>query len=205
MTIVMTVVRNLNRGRPRSELRAVIFKAAIRLFRKHGYAVTTVDEIVAAARVAKGTFFNFFPTKLDVLKDYYAAIDSEVARCRVNMDATVPLKSLSNYASDVEAILLREGALIFELLDLAVRDQVMSRIDAESGARDSDEFATFLLEARIRGIIANHVDPKAASRAIVDLWSGAVRTWLINPEKGSLAQLFDLRVRMLFEGLGYKR
>lgn len=44
-----------------------IFEAAMRLFREKGFAATTIDEIAAAADVAKGTFFNYFPTKEAVL------------------------------------------------------------------------------------------------------------------------------------------
>lgn len=45
-----------------------IFEAAMRLFREKGFAATTVDEIAAAADIAKGTFFNYFPTKEAVLQ-----------------------------------------------------------------------------------------------------------------------------------------
>ncbi len=44
-----------------------IFEAAIKLFREKGFAATTVDEIAAAADIAKGTFFNYFATKEAVL------------------------------------------------------------------------------------------------------------------------------------------
>jgi AcrR family transcriptional regulator len=40
-----------------------IFAIAMELFRTKGYESTTVEEITAAAGVAKGTFFNYFPTK----------------------------------------------------------------------------------------------------------------------------------------------
>ena len=200
----MTVVISKNRSRPRSEVRASIFREAMKLFRTYGYAATPVDAIVVAAGVAKGTFFNFFPTKLDVLKEYYAAIDSEVAQCRSRMDAMNPVESLTRYAAAIEAIFIKEGSLMHELLELAMRDPIMSRIDTESGARDSDDFAVFLLEARKRGIIAEQVNPKAAACAIVDLWSGAVRAWLAKPKKGALAREFHFRVKMLFEGLGRK-
>jgi TetR/AcrR family transcriptional regulator, cholesterol catabolism regulator len=40
-----------------------IHKAAVALFRKQGYDATTVEQIAERADVAKGTVFNYFPSK----------------------------------------------------------------------------------------------------------------------------------------------
>ncbi len=45
-----------------------IVSAAIVLFRENGFDSTTVKEITEAAEVAKGTFFNYFPTKESILQ-----------------------------------------------------------------------------------------------------------------------------------------
>nr|WP_017726396.1 FAD-dependent oxidoreductase [Halalkalibacterium ligniniphilum] len=42
--------------------------AALELFRDKGFDHTTVQEITAKAKVAKGTFFNHFPTKDSIMK-----------------------------------------------------------------------------------------------------------------------------------------
>lgn len=44
-----------------------LYLAAVTLFRQRGFDETRVEEITRAAGVAKGTFFNYFPTKEDVL------------------------------------------------------------------------------------------------------------------------------------------
>src|SRR5437762_3456603 len=90
MTVVMTVVirkrrpipsspaarRVGNRTIPRHELGSRIQETALQLFRERGFDNISVDEIVAASGVAKGTFFNFFPTKQAVLSGYYRDLDS---------------------------------------------------------------------------------------------------------------------------------
>lgn len=61
----------LNGGRReqrRRETHARIFDAAMRLFAERGFANTPVEEITEAADVAKGTFFNYFPTKESILE-----------------------------------------------------------------------------------------------------------------------------------------
>jgi len=55
------------RVRHSAELRERLFRAALTLFGKKGYAQTTVEDITEAADVGKGTFFNYFPTKEHIL------------------------------------------------------------------------------------------------------------------------------------------
>src|SRR5258707_3302551 len=55
------------RVRRSAELRDRLFRAALSLFAKRGYAATTVEDITEAADVGKGTFFNYFPSKEHVL------------------------------------------------------------------------------------------------------------------------------------------
>jgi AcrR family transcriptional regulator len=202
MTVVMTIVTN--RTRPRAELRDSIFEASMRLFRAQGYGATSVDEVVAAAGVAKGTFFNFFPSKLDVMKDYYAGVDLEIATCRAEMDPASPLEALRAYASKVEHILLAEGRIIRELLELAMGDPSLRRIDHDSGARDADDFADYLAIVQALGLIEPAIAPAGAVSALIDLWAGAMRSWLARPKEVLLAALFGERIDLLFRGLGYR-
>src|SRR6201984_269156 len=55
------------RIRRSAELRERLFRAALFLFGKKGYAETTDEDITEAADVGKGTFFNYFPTKEHIL------------------------------------------------------------------------------------------------------------------------------------------
>ncbi len=43
-----------------------LLAAAIRIFARKGYQNTSIDEIVAEASVAKGTFYNYFRSKEDI-------------------------------------------------------------------------------------------------------------------------------------------
>lgn len=51
------------RERHKSDVRNRLLRAAFELFGTRGFQATTVEDITQAADVAKGTFFNYFPTK----------------------------------------------------------------------------------------------------------------------------------------------
>src|ERR1700685_1775962 len=55
------------RQRRSAETRERLFRAALNLFGRKGFAETTVEDITNAADVGKGTFFNYFPSKEHLL------------------------------------------------------------------------------------------------------------------------------------------
>jgi AcrR family transcriptional regulator len=56
------------RERRRLEVRERILEAAVWLCETQGYEATTVTEIARRADIAYGTFFNHFPSKLELLR-----------------------------------------------------------------------------------------------------------------------------------------
>src|SRR5260370_17214212 len=71
-TLSTTALRNSapspgRRQRRSAEIRDRLFRAALNLFAKKGFAETTVEDITEAADVGKGTFFNYFPSKDHIL------------------------------------------------------------------------------------------------------------------------------------------
>lgn len=51
----------------REEIRHNILSTSVSIFREKGYESTTIDEITRKVGVAKGTFYNFFTSKSDIL------------------------------------------------------------------------------------------------------------------------------------------
>jgi AcrR family transcriptional regulator len=76
------------RTKPPEERRDELMSAAERLFLKQGFGPTTIEQITAAAQVAKGTFYLYFKSKEDVrsglgerfARDHLARIKTAVAR-----------------------------------------------------------------------------------------------------------------------------
>jgi AcrR family transcriptional regulator len=77
------------RERKKLETRQGLLEAALALFHEKGYEATTVEEITEQADVAKGTFFNYFPSK-EALLDELAVWRVEQLRAALNVTEGAP-------------------------------------------------------------------------------------------------------------------
>ncbi len=57
------------RERKKARLRQQIIDTSIKLFRKHGYEGTRIDDIVQLLEISQPTFFRYFPSKDAVLRE----------------------------------------------------------------------------------------------------------------------------------------
>lgn len=59
------------RERKRQQTADLLAETALALFEVHGYEAVTMEQIAAAADVAKGTLYNHFPVKEALLRHYF--------------------------------------------------------------------------------------------------------------------------------------
>jgi AcrR family transcriptional regulator len=76
----MTAVRKekSRRERKKAEARGRIIETAIRLFARHGMANVTVDHIADMADIGKGTVYNYFETKEDIVVAYMVGLEPAI-------------------------------------------------------------------------------------------------------------------------------
>jgi AcrR family transcriptional regulator len=66
------------RARRKAATRAQIVDAGIRLFSEHGIDAVTVDQIAGEADVGKGTIYNYFQTKEDIVVAFMVDLERKV-------------------------------------------------------------------------------------------------------------------------------
>lgn len=74
----MTTVTS-RRERKKTELRARVLSVAIELFSRHGLDAVTIDQIAEAADIGKGTFYNYFASKEDIVVAFMADLEARLA------------------------------------------------------------------------------------------------------------------------------
>jgi AcrR family transcriptional regulator len=146
------------RERKKEKTRLAIQREALRLFQEQGYEATTVEQIAAAVEISPSTFFNYFPSKEDVV--VYDPYDPEVLEALAELPAgeslTTTFRLLSNrldalFQRDRELILIRTRLametpeLLGRMWEEMERGQVMMQtVIAQRTGRDPDD-----LEVRV--------------------------------------------------------
>jgi AcrR family transcriptional regulator len=77
MTTVISPLGS-RRERKKSAVRSLIIAAAIELFSRKGIDDVTVEQIAAAADIGKGTVYNYFKTKEDIVVAFMVELERRV-------------------------------------------------------------------------------------------------------------------------------
>lgn len=94
----MTVVTNKllsRRARKHADIRARILATALSLFGRKGIEAVTVEEIAEAADIGKGTIYNYFATKEDIVIAFMVEMEKKVqARVKRFLSLQAPLEAI---------------------------------------------------------------------------------------------------------------
>ena len=142
------------RERKKLKTRESIQREAMRLFAKQGYEESTIEQIAAAVEISPSTFFNYFPTKEDVV--LYDAYDPVIASLMTERPTNEPFSiSLRRVLEAMDAVFERDHDIILARAKLwievpALRARLweelekaqvmMSALIAQRAGRDADDF-----------------------------------------------------------------
>jgi AcrR family transcriptional regulator len=142
------------RERKKLKTRELIQREAMRLFVKRGYDETTIEDIAEAAEISPSTFFNYFPSKEDVV--LYDRYDPILASILVDRPADEPfsvslraaLAPMGDLFERDREILLARARLWMEVPALQARlwseiqkaQTLMCSIVAQRSGRPADDF-----------------------------------------------------------------
>lgn len=73
-----TLPRKLSRAEKQEATRRRLFDAAVKIVGEAGYAATSIALITARAKVAQGTFYNYFTSRQDLLDQLLPAISDQL-------------------------------------------------------------------------------------------------------------------------------
>jgi AcrR family transcriptional regulator len=180
------------KGTRGAETRERIREAANELFLKDGFRDTTVDAIVAASGVSKGTFYLYFRRKEDLLLEYGARRLRRVREMLPDLIGEISLRDA------IEAILnaaVREKKWDREITRLAI-------LEMSVGAKDlpmqSYEVVLPLVEVgQARGQVRTDVPAAAVAKFIVRSILGALLDWAQSGEEEDRESALDNALQLV--------
>jgi len=185
------------RERKKQETRQSLMEAAYRLFKEDGYDATTVKDITDEADVAKGTFFNYFPTKEAVLPAIAAHRLEQLA------EALTPERGAPD--SPVARIKLALRLVAEDpLCDQQLAQRLFSAIMRRRELRPGHAFRDLLLEqvhqGQVAGEIREDLDAVSLAGAIHALFFHQLAMWHHGYRPDPLPAMIDGSVDLLMDG-----
>lgn len=197
-------------GRPtasedRVDSRTRLLDAAAAVFADHGYRAATVDQIVAAAELSKGTFYWNFSSKEELFE---ALLDERLDRpVRGLMELTRRAPADQPTASDVsaglESLLADERELLLlahEYWMAAVRDEEVARRYRRRQAALRDVLADALAARHAKTGVPLSVPAQSLATAFLALAEGLAGIALVDSEAVD-GGLYGEVLSLVYEGL----
>lgn len=194
----------MRREQKKQQNRARLMEAALACFSEVGFERATVDDITRRAGLAKGTFFNYFRSKADVLLQVGAVqaewITERIRCLQQEHDTPVP-----------EAVtdLMVAAATRFPLTRPLLRAMFQAALQTpEISEKQVDHFSEVgwalipLCErGQAKGELIQVLSTHEIAHHIMQAYSGALLTWSLTSTPQSLGELMQQTFHALFDGL----
>ncbi len=159
-----------------------ILEKGAQLIHLNGFNNTSINDIVSAAEVPKGSFYNYFKSKEDYgleLLDFYESFFNEKVKTSLMNKTLPPLKRLKIFLTDFEDFYASVdcslgcpiGNFAEEMSDLneAIRGKVVTKLE-----NMKNKIKTVLDDAVIENEIEVTSKTEDLANFIVNSWEGAV-------------------------------
>jgi len=165
------------RERKKRAVRERLYARALDLFRARGFEAVAVGEICQAAGVAKGTFFNHFPTKDHLLLEWYDRLTASANAAELP-DGQLAQRLLA-LAGGFFDVTLADPDLWRAKQQRVALDPDFRAAERASDARTRDKVEAILAEAQARGEIGRVLSPADSAELLVAILTGTSREWLL--------------------------
>jgi TetR/AcrR family transcriptional repressor of nem operon len=181
--------------------RAALVEHGTQLMLRSGYAATGLNELLKAAGVPKGSFYNHFDSKeafgVELVQRYYDAQDRLLVSLLTQTDRS-PLERLRSYFDvllqrAVDTSPPERGCLLGMLaLEMSGSSEPLRASLSDVLRRWQARVAELLRQAQIAGELAPEQDPQPLAAMLLDGWEGALMRARASGDLDSLRTSLDL-------------
>jgi TetR/AcrR family transcriptional repressor of nem operon len=186
--------------------RAALVEHGTRLMLRSGYAGVGLSELLQAAGVPKGSFYNHFDSKeafgVELVRRYYAEHDQLLAALLAETDRS-PLERLRSYFDlllqrAVDAGPQARGCLMGMLaLEMAASSEPLRETVSDSFRRWQARLAELLRQAQHAGELTPEQDPQPLAAILLESWEGALMRARATRDLESLRTSLELAFSLL--------
>jgi AcrR family transcriptional regulator len=194
------------RERQSLERRERLFRAALELFARKGFAETTVEDITNAADLGKGTFFNYFPSKEHI---FLAFGEMQLAKLKAAFEemrsANVPVPVfLRSLGARMTQEPIRNPAIIRILLKAFLADSPVRESVVDLQNRVIAIHTEIIRLGQERGEIRDDLPPEVLAHVFRQTVFGTLLIWALYGDASLLSRIEDA-FEVLWTGLAPRR
>ena len=154
------------KGKKGERRKQELLRIAYKMFIQKGYEETSIDEIIAEAHIAKGTYYYYFPSKEATLEEVInMMISDEVKRAREVISAPIPipqkligvitsLRPEQNESNIANTLNRKENIIMHEKISRRIVDEAVPLlIEVVSEGIRQGMFTCDHIEERVRMIL----------------------------------------------------
>jgi AcrR family transcriptional regulator len=189
------------REQAKFQRRERLYEAALTLFRSKGYESTTVEQITRQAGLAKGTFFNYFPTKDAVLRYLGVREVGRLGAASLANGTTSPVQKLKRFQEALAASLERDRNLVCQVFRSGI--SVPDLLAGDAGGFSLQPTATLLIrQAQRVGEVNAQLDPDMLAAVLDALYLQQLVRWCESERPYPLAERLTGITDLLLLGIG---
>ncbi len=195
MTIKLANLREQLKSTTRQELTRI----GLDLFLQHGFANTTIDQIVAPVGISKRTFFRYFKTKEDLVFEWQTQMaPALVLELNARPREETPFKAVSETLFSLLTRINEDPELAFALMRLLKETPSLAGRDMENRMVWEQALTAALMERE-----GSKVMPRLKARIIVGMamtaWTAALDEWYAGEGNTRLRPLMEKAFALIKE------
>lgn len=194
----------MKREEKKRRTRARLVEAALACFSEDGYEGATVEGITKRAGVAKGTFFNYFHSKGDVLLQV-GAVQEEWMLEQIERIQPESCDSLVDALIELMVATATRLPLSRPLVRAMFQATLQTPSESEAQVRHFARVGAALIPlceiGQSRGELTQRVTAHEIAGLVMQAYSGALLTWALTTSPVSLGYLVRVTFEALFHGL----
>jgi TetR/AcrR family transcriptional repressor of nem operon len=190
-------------GRPKIFDQQTALEKASQLFWEKGYEATSLDDLIGAMGIQKGSFYNAFGSKkkifIESIKLHDTKSFTEFRKLLNETENSIALiKSLFLQFADGPETEHNKGCFAGNILaELVGLDEELT-IDAKKYLKTLEKiFFEQIKIAQMNGNLQNQTDAKILARYLLNLWNGINITRRIYPSNKELKPLIEFQLTIL--------
>jgi AcrR family transcriptional regulator len=188
----------MNRQKQKEKISRLLQQKALELFKSQGYQRTTIMQITESAGLAKGTFFNYFRTKEEILyaiNDWHIClIEKEIQHAINTGSLTEQFNTLLNKLANINEELGQEFIKSFFYVSFTKhKNHYMQML--------INIISPLFVQGQSSGEFRDDLPTDVIVSAFLHVYFGTLHDWCTNPSSPPLKELFENTLTIFFTGI----